>query len=390
MRREHLLVVAGTGLIAGTYGLVRLAYGLFLPDIEASLALGPRLAGLVSSGGSVAYCIGALAGLTASARRRQLVLGALLAASLGAVGMASATSTAVFVPAAVVASAGAGLASPGLVAMVERNVSSARRDRAQATVNAGTGPGLVAAGILALLLLPHWRLGFAAAAVLTAAAGVVVLLADRPGSADGHGTERPTGRPFASGRLLLLGTPAVAAVLLGAGSAVVWTYGRTQLVEQGASDAASTVAWVALGAGGTATVLTSRLLVRLRPSTAWFLTAAVVAGAIVVLGVAAGSLATGLLACAVFGWGYVAASSALIAWAAEALPGDAALGTSALFIALVVGQAGGASAAGTLTAAHGLTAAFLVSATVAALAVLPALARPTRLGEEEPALEIAC
>ena len=63
--RQGALVVAGTALIAGTYGLVRLAYGLFLPDIDASLSLGPTLAALVSSGGSLAYCAGALVGLVA-------------------------------------------------------------------------------------------------------------------------------------------------------------------------------------------------------------------------------------------------------------------------------------------------------------------------------------
>ena len=55
--------------------------------------------------------------------------------------MALAPSLAFLAPAVVVASAGAGLASPGLVAVVARSVSPPRADAAQATVNAGTGPG---------------------------------------------------------------------------------------------------------------------------------------------------------------------------------------------------------------------------------------------------------
>ena len=191
--REPALLVLGTALVAATYGLVRLAYGLFLPDIQAALDLGDRAAGYISSGGSLAYCLGALVGLVAATRPRLLVVGALVTASGGAAGMALATDTAWFAALAVLSSAGAGLASPGLVAIVARNVPVVRRDRAQAVVNSGTGPGLVAAGVLALVLLPEWRLAFAVSAVLTAAAAVGVLLLDRPDPAAGsHVTDRRT------------------------------------------------------------------------------------------------------------------------------------------------------------------------------------------------------
>src|SRR3978361_719767 len=86
--REVGLVAAGTALIAGTYGLVRLAYGLFLSDIQVSLGLTSAQAGWVSSGASVVYCIGALVGLMADRRPRLLVLAAVGTAALGAAGMA--------------------------------------------------------------------------------------------------------------------------------------------------------------------------------------------------------------------------------------------------------------------------------------------------------------
>lgn len=140
-------------------------------------------AGYVSSGASVAYCVGALFGLTAADHSRRLVLGALVTASAGSAGMAAAPDLSLFVPSAILGSAGAGLASPGLVAMVERNLSGSDRDRAQAVVNAGTGPGLVVAGLLALLLLPQWRVGLTVSAALTALIGISVLLLDRPADA---------------------------------------------------------------------------------------------------------------------------------------------------------------------------------------------------------------
>ncbi|WP_153337816.1 MULTISPECIES: MFS transporter [unclassified Nocardioides] len=359
--RELALVVAGTCLIAGTYGLVRLAYGLFLPDISASLPLGSALAGYVSSGASAAYCAGALVGLLAGDRPRPLVLAALATAALGALGMALAPGLWLFVPAAVLASAGAGFASPGLVGVVARNIAAERVARAQATVNAGTGPGLVAAGLLALLV-SQWRLGFTISAVLTAVAGLCVLALDRPTS--GGAPRRTSGdRRW----LLTLRRPALGALLLGAASSTVWTYGRTHLVDSGASESASVVAWIALGVGGSATVLTTRRLGSLPARRAWWLTTASAAVATAAL-FAPDRLAVAVAACALFGWGFVAASSALIAWVAELAPDHAAPGTSAVFIALVVGQAIGSAVTGGLSATLGLPGTFLLAAGATVLA----------------------
>src|ERR1700712_4031702 len=115
--RELCLLIAGTSLIAGTYGLVRLAYGLYLSDIQASLHLSSSAVGYISSGASIAYSVGALVGLLVERQPRLLVLASLLTGSVGSAGMALAPSPAAFVPTAIVASAGAGLASPGLVGL---------------------------------------------------------------------------------------------------------------------------------------------------------------------------------------------------------------------------------------------------------------------------------
>ncbi|WP_205473967.1 MFS transporter [Nocardioides sp. SYSU D00038] len=364
--RTTALVVAGTCLIAGTYGLVRLAYGLFLPDIRESVSMGSAVAGYVSSGASAAYCLGALAGLLAPHRPRALVVGALSTAAVGSTGMALAPGLAVFVPAAVLASCGAGLASPGLVAVVARNVGRPHLDRGQATVNAGTGPGLVGAGLLALLL-PDWRAGFAVAAAFTAAAGVAVLLLDRHDPAADDQPQPPTG--LTDPRWLTdLAVPAAAAVLLGAASAATWTYGRTHLVEAGASTPLTVVAWIGIGVGGTLTVVTSGRLGALPPPRAWLVTAATAALATAALGLGAGLPVLPVVACVVFGWGFVAASSALIAWTSALVPDRAAAGTSLLFIALVVGQAAGSAVAGVLSGPIGLSGVFVVAAAVTAVA----------------------
>ncbi len=363
---EKLLVLAGTALIAGTYGLVRLAYGLFLPDISSSVAMSTATAGYVASGASVAYCLGALVGLVADGRPRVLVVSAVVTASGGAAVMALATTLSVLAPAVVVSSAGAGLASPGLVAVIGRSVPSPRTASAQATVNAGTGPGLVAAGLLALLV-PDWRTAFVGSAVVTALAGAGVLLLDRRagrrGDLPGDDTVRGL-RPTA----LALAAPALAALLLGVASAATWTYGRTQVAAAGASDAESVLAWIALGVGGTATVLTARFLAGVAPQRAWLLSVGVVAGTTACLGLASAPLVVHVLACAGFGWGFVAASSALIVWAGDVVPGRDAAGTSALFIALVLGQSAGSALAGALAGVVGMSATFGLAALVALVA----------------------
>lgn len=357
--------MAGTALIAGTYGLVRLAYGLFLPDVQDSLGLTSAQAGWVSSGASVVYCLGALVGLVADRWPRLLVLAALGTAAAGAAGMALAPEAGTFVPAAIVGSAGAGLASPGLVGLVARNVAERSRDRAQAVVNSGTGPGLVAAGALALVLLPSWRPGFAIGAIATVVAGGLVLALDRSRSA-GREVDEPPGWSWRA--LTDLRIPAVGALLLGAASAAVWTYGPVHLRAEGIGPTWTTLAWMAVGAGGTATVVTAGVQARLRPTRAWSLTVTGVALTVAALAPAAGQHAVAILAFLLFGWAFVAATSALIAWSAQAVPDRAAAGTAALFIALTLGQAGGSALAGTIADHGGLRLAFLVAAALALLA----------------------
>lgn len=377
-RPESALVLAGTGLIAATYGLVRLAYGLFLPDVSASLGLAADTAGRVSSGASLAYCLAALGGLVAADRPRRLVLGAIVTGAGGALTMAVAPDVATFAVGAVVGSAGAGFASPGLVGLVERNVAQPGHAQAQSVVNAGTGPGLVGAAALALVLLPDWRLGLALGGATTLVAGAAVLRLDRSSGTSVPGSSRLALRASTVRRLLV---PALGALLLGAASAAVWTYGRTLIVAEGGGEVGSTLAWAALGLGGTVSVATARRLAVAGPPRAWLLSTAAVALASVVLGLGGGHLTVAVMACALFGWGFVAASSVLISWCVLVAPQLAAAGTSVLFVMLVLGQAVGSAAVGAFSGDH-LPGAFVAAAGVALLAAVCGTL-PVRAGARE-------
>lgn len=376
--RESALVVAGVALIAATYGLVRLAYGLYLPDVQAELGFDAAAAGGVSAGASVMYCVGAAAGFAlAAGRARALTVAAAACAGIGAAGMALAPGFAVFAGFAVLASAGAGLASPALVDIVRRSIAPEGLPAAQSTVNAGTGPGLALAGLLALTLLPQWRAAWLVSAAITLAAAVAVLVLDpRRGREDAVARGRPSPAWYRAHRGVL-----AAALLMGAGTAAFWTFGGLVLAEGAASDIGATLGWIAIGAGGTAVIVTAGPMSALSPRGAWAVTIGAAAAATLALPAASTGLPGALAACALFGWGYTAGSGALIAWTTRIDAAGAPTGTALLFIVLVIGQAVGAAALGFVVANAGHAPAFAAAAGLCASAILIASVTGVRAAE---------
>lgn len=369
------VAVGATALIAATYGLVRLAYGLLLPDVQSDLDLDVATAGMASAGASVVYCACAAAGFLLAARMpRALVAAAAGGAALGAVGMAMAPNAAAFAWAAIVASSGAGLASPALVALLQRDRATRAHPGLQTVVNAGTGPGLVAAAVLALLL-PDWRLVWLVAAGVALAAGLATLVPHRAADVEHARSAGPPSRSW-----LLAHAPAIGgALLLGIGSAAAWSFGRSILVDAGADATASLVAWIGIGVGGALVVPMSRALERLGPRRAWLATAGTTAVATGALALGASATPVAVLACVAFGWGYTAASGALIGWTASIEPERAAAGTAMLFVVLVLGQAVGAAAVGMIAEGIGLALSFagasIVTILGAGAALVPARSR---------------
>lgn len=360
------LVGASTALVAATYGLVRLAYGLYLPEMQSELQFNTTVAGLISGGASVAYCLGAAAAFLAAARNaRALVVCAGASAAAGATGMALSIEGESFALFAILSSAGAGLASPALVRILQRNLEPRSSTGAQSVANAGTGPGLVAAGVLALALLPHWRSAWFVAAIVTAVATVLVLTFDQRQQDQ---AQTPTIIPprnwFLTHRRLI-----AAALLMGAGSAAVWNYGRILLVQSGPAST-SVLAWVALGAGGTAVIATARRTSTVSPRIVWTLSTGFSALTTVAIVVAPDHPYVALPACFLFGWGYTAGTGALIAWTTQLDRARAPAGTALLFIVLILGQALGAAGAGKLIDLAGKPTAFLASAASAGAAAL--------------------
>lgn len=367
------IVVSGMALIAATYGLARFGYGLFLPRFSETFQMGSTLAGAVQAGSFLSYCCAALAATRLGDRPRLVVVCAGATATTGAAGVALAPHVGLFALGVIVAGAGAGFATPGLVTLIERNVVAARQENAQTIVNAGTGAGIVVAGALLILTAGHWRVGWLLIALAAALATVATLRADRSTP-----RRRPSARPsrVKADDVATLARPLVAATLAGASSAAIWTFGRSVMADSGAGDETlSIAAWMVLGAFGMLGATAGKIVQTWSLRIAWIATTAVMAAATVLLGLAPGTPVAAYVSVAAFGASYTAMSGVLIVWAVRVVPDLAAEGTVVLFIALAVGQAAGSVALGVLLGASPVLA-FAVAGAIGILAVLPAVRDP--------------
>jgi predicted MFS family arabinose efflux permease len=283
-----------------------------------------------------------------------------LTATTGCLGVAVATDPAAFVVAVLVGGMGGGFASPALVPVLDSVVAPRRTATAQSVANAGTAVGVVGAGLVAFATTsvgPAWTSMAAVCALATVAVLYPVRRRDDLATLpkQHHGREAGRGgdagapahrRPGAWRELVL---PGVGAVVAGAGSALIWTFGPLLITRAGAV-APEEVGWlwIALGVGGLLGGFTGALVERIGRRGAWlaFAGALALASATVAVSVSTGSPWAAHAGMAVFGAGYMGLSGVLILWARHVWPDNAGAGTSVLFIALATGQALGSAGSG--------------------------------------------
>ena len=344
--------VAGMLLIAATYGMARFGVGLFAPYLAAER---PDLIGALGWAAAAQFTSYSLAAVVAArlvdrSPRTGLVLAG-VTATVGCLGVAVASDPLVFVAAVFVGGTGCGFASPALVPIIDAVVAPEATATAQSVANAGTAVGVIGAGLLAFAVPsigPAWTTMALFCAVTMVAAWYPVrartdLAASRAPTSGPPSVPRP-----GAWRPLFL--PGAAAVVAGAGSSLIWTFGPLLITESG-SVAPERVGWlwIALGLGGLLGTLTGALVERTGRRGGWCTCAGALAlaGAGVALSVATGGSWAAYLSMAVFGAGYMGLTAVLILWARHAWPNSAGAGTSVLFIALATGQALGAVGFGT-------------------------------------------
>lgn len=366
-------VLPGAAMIAVSFGLARYGYGLLLPEMQSDLGISPSAAGLISSGTYASYLV-ANAGVVWVASRFGPRAAIGLAAALAVVGMvvvAAAGSAPVLAAGVLVAGAAAGLAFPPYADLVARDVPERRRDLAWSTISSGTGWGVAVAGPIAIAAGDHWRAAWLVFVALAMGTGIVaVLLA--PARHRSEQLRRPqlswTWFFCPKSRPLL-----VSAVLIGAGSAVWWTFSVDALREAGVDATSARIVYAVCGAAGILASASGAVFARLGLRAGYLAACALLAGSLALLGLATGRLLAALLAAILFGVFYNTVVAAQGIWSSRVFAGHPSAGLAAVNTALTVGTLVGPSIAGAAITGLGFPVTLLGAAAtiVAALVFCP-------------------
>lgn len=367
--------MTGFGLIAVCYGFARFAFGLFLPEIDSDLDLGPELSGVISGGSFAGYCLAIIASaiLTEQIGARSVATAAAIVAAVGMAGIALAPTPIFLAAAVLLAGLSTGLASPPMAAAVALAVRREKQDVTNTMINAGTSAGLVMSGTVALAMTGQWRLAFlafTAVAAVFAAVAAFSLPCQRVGErACERKSKAAVAWPPMTGSLLRL---IAAAFLMGMASTALWSFGG-QLVSQrlGWGPIGLGQFWICIGVGGTAGAWAGTLVTGFGLDYVHRAFLALMAAAILVLGVAAPTPALILIAGVVFGAAYVMLTGLYLVWGVRALSDRPATGLMIGFLTIAVGQTAGAPVFGFLLGAFGAVPAAMAFAALALLAGLP-------------------
>jgi len=363
--REWRLGVTGFGLIAVCYGFARFAFGLFLPQIDADLALPDAVGGLIAGGSFLGYCLAIVvaAQLTERLGARAVAFVAASIAMLGMLGIALAPSAFWLAAAVLLAGVSTGLASPPMAAAVAAIVQPQRQDGTNTLINAGTSAGVILSGPVALMFGDEWRLAygvFAAAACVLAVLAILHVPRTAAPPVQAH-----AGAALFSATLKRL---VVASLLMGAASTALWSFGSEIVAQRlGWQSAGAGLLWVVIGAAGIAGAGAGALVARLGIDWAHRLCLAALAAAIVLVGMG-GAPALVLLGGALFGAAYITLSGIYLVWGVAALSERPATGLTIAFLGIAVGQTLGAPVFGALASWLSLTHAVVLFALLALLA----------------------
>jgi predicted MFS family arabinose efflux permease len=298
--RQVSLICAGTALIGVCYGFARFAYGLFAPVFQRQFTLDAALLGTIGAGSYVGYGIAITAGFVLTNRfgPRVVAAAAGLLAAVGTALVAVSVNGVMLAVGILVAGSSTGLASPPMAEAIARAVDSARQDRAQSVVNAGTGIGVLLSGPIAMVLLGDWRFAWATFAVLSAAVTWWIIATVPRGRGDGSAEQ---------GSLLPAGAPVmlVAAFLLGMASSAVWTFGR-DVVQ--ADPAVSTIMWSLIGLAGMLGAFSGHLTGGIGLRTSWPLVLVLLSATTAALALWPANVPLTLVAAGLFGAAYIASA----------------------------------------------------------------------------------
>lgn len=369
------LSATGFALIAVCYGFARFAFGLFLPEIRADLAISPTIGGFIAGGSFFGYCIAIIASayLTERFGPRLIAGGAGLVAAAGLAAIAMATSAPVLAAAVLFAGASTGLASPPLAAAVSRAVRRERQDATNTVINAGTSVGVALTGPTALLLGTQWRLAFVLFATASLAVAIAAFVFIPRDIAPRDSKDRAIGKgsmPKLSADLARL---MIAAFLMGAASTAIWSFGGELTTRSLHWTGEQTgLLWIVIGSAGIFGGLAGTLVARFGVNTPHFFSLLALACGIVCIGWSGTTVILAFFGAALFGAAYILLTGVYLVWGVSAMPERPATGLTIAFLMIAVGQTAGSPVFGFLLGQ--ITVDFAI-VSFACLGVLAAIAR---------------
>lgn len=364
------LGIAGTSLIAVTYGMARFSWGLMLPEVIVDIPFSPQMAGFISACSFAAYCLAIVASSVLDDRfgPRLMAAAAACCAAAGLAVIAAAGSPAMLAAGLFIAGLSPGLASPSLAAAVDQVVDPETQPMLNTIINSGTSAGIILSVPVLYFLPGGWR---AACLVFTlfALACLPAILRYVPRGQTTARKTTPGWRETLLQRAML--NLMLIAFFSGIASAAWWNFGPDVLrhhinVEAGTVN----LLWLVGGGAGVMGALTGPLAERIGMRQVYRLSQLAMAVPLVLLAVSQQMHGWLFPAVALSGAGYVTLSGVLLVSGVAVTNNAPATGVAAVFFALAAGQVAGSVLFGLLSAATGVVPALLTFAAISAAMLL--------------------
>ena len=389
------LTAAGFVATAVAFGPARMGFGLFLPAFRTEFALTTSTAGLIASGGFLAFLVALLvsAWVGRHVGERVSVISGALAASAGFAAVALAGDGVLLAVGIALAGTSAGLCWAPFNDAAERVVAEEARATALSVVSTGTTFGVAAAALLALGVTQgvlDWRGAFVGFALSALVLAVIAWFGLPPSSG-----RKPTRR--AVDEIVHVGMPAkltpeqpastvaataaakarltqraaiplyASALCFGMTNAIFLSFAADRVVGAGGlpglgNEVASVVIFLGYAAFGALGLATGRIEARigLAPLFCFIFTAAALS--LLLIALLPTLWASVIAASGLHGMAIMMVSAVFSFWSVRLFPGRSTLGFTATLLAMAVGSVLGPVLAGLLSAAQGPIVMFVVAA----------------------------
>jgi predicted MFS family arabinose efflux permease len=378
------LTAAGFIGTAVAFGPARMGFGLFLPAFRDEFGLSTSTAGLIASGGFLAFLLALLASAWLGrhqGERLPVITGGMLA-SAGFVAVAGASEPGLLALGIALAGASAGLCWSPFNDAAERVLPDAARAGALSVISTGTTAGVLVAAGLALAVsesVLDWR----AAWIGFALGGLGLALAARTGLPSSSRGAKPTRDAVAE--IAQAGLPGdreapgpgltqraamplySTAICFGMTNAVFLSFAADRVVAAGGLSglpdaAASAVIFLGYGTCGVLGLATGRVEARIGLAALFCAIFAAGALSLVLVALAPSSWSAVLAASGLHGVAIMMVSAVFSFWSLRLFPGRGTVGFTATLLCMAAGSVLGPALAGLLAASLGPQVMFLAAA----------------------------